>query len=67
MCSRYITTYNLVTKVPQKIRLCEGVLNQMPGTQSNIKSVKVIQTKAQYMTEKCQTVRHLDLPRQHIM
>ena len=64
---RYIYTSNLVRKVPQNIRLCEGVLNWFPGTQSRIESLKVIRAKPQYITEKFHTVRRLNRPRQHIM
>ena len=37
-----IHTSNLVRTIPQTIILCEGVLNQVLGTHSCIKSLKVI-------------------------
>ena len=37
---RYISTSILVRKIPQTIRLCEGVLNRVPGTQSRVNSLK---------------------------
>ena len=67
MRRRYIHTSNLMRKIPQTIRLWEGVLNRVPGTWSRIKSLKVIQEKPQYMTKKFHTVRRFNLPRQLIM
>ena len=56
----YIYTLNLVRTIPQTIILCEGVLNRVPGTQSCIESLKVIQEKPQSMTKKFHTVRQLN-------
>ena len=63
----YIHTSNLVRTIPQTIRLCEGVLNRVLGTQYRIDSLKVILSKLQSMTKKCHTVRRLKRPRQHII
>ena len=43
------------------------LLNRFPGTQSYIKSLKVIWAKPQSMTKKCRTVIQLNRPKQHIM
>ena len=67
MLPRYIHTLNLARTITQTIRVCEGVLNQVPDTQSHIKSLKVIQAEIQSMTMKFYTVRRLNHPRQHIM
>ena len=67
MCPRYMHTSKLVRTIPQTIRLCEGVLNRVPGTQSRIESMKVVWAKPQSMTNKFHTVRRLKLPRQLIM
>ena len=67
MRPRYIHTSNLVRTISQTIRLCEGVLNRVPCTQSRVDSLKAIRAEPQSMTEKCHTVRRLNRPRQHIM
>ena len=64
---RYIQTSNLVRKIPHTIILCEGVLNLVLGTPSRIESLNVIPAKPQSMTNKCNTVIHLNRPRQLIM
>ena len=56
---QYIHTSNLVRKLPQIIRLCKGVLNRVPGTQSRVNYLKEIREKPQSMTDKCRTVRRL--------
>ena len=63
----YIHTSNLVRTIPQTIRLCEGLLNQVPGNQSRVESPKVIQSKPQSITYKCHTFRRLNRSRQLIM
>ena len=45
MRPRYIHTSNLVRTVPQTIRLYEGVLNRVPGTQSHVKYLRSIRAK----------------------
>ena len=67
MFPRYIYTSNLVRTIPQTIGLCEGVLNRVPGTQTRIESLKMIQEKPQSMTKKYHTDRRLNLPRKPIM
>ena len=52
MRPRYIHTSNLVSTIPQTIRLCEDVLNQVPVTHSRIESLEVIQEKPQSVTKK---------------
>ena len=63
----YIYNSNLVRTIPQTIRLCEDVLNQVPGSQSRANFLKIIRSEPQYMTGKYHTFRQLKLPRQHIM
>ena len=67
MRPRYIHNSNLARTISQTIRLCEGVLNQVLGTQSCIESLKVIGAKPQFMTDKCHMVSWLNRPRLHIM
>ena len=67
MHPRQIRTLNLVREISHTIILCEGVLNRVPGTQSCIESLNMIQAKPQSMTKKCHTVRRLNRPRQLIM
>ena len=67
MRPQYIHTSILVRIIPQTIKLCGGVLNRVPGTQSCIESLKLIQAKPQSMTNKCHVVRQLNRPRQHTM
>ena len=57
----YIHTSNLVRKIPNTIRLLEGVLNRLLCTQSCIDSLKPIQAGPQYITNKCMKVRRLNL------
>ena len=63
----YIHTLYLLRTIPQTIRLCDGVLNQVPGTQSCIEYLKLIRERPQFRTDKCHTVRRLNCPRQIIM
>ena len=63
----YINTVNLAKTIYQTIILCEGVLNQVPGTQSHKEYLKMIRDKTQYNTDRCHTVRRLNRPRQLIM
>ena len=63
----YIHTSSLVRTITQTIRICEGMLNQLPGTQSRVNYLKTIRAEEQYMTEKFHTNRRLNFPRQHIM
>ena len=67
MRPRFIHTSNLAKKIPQTIKLCEGVLNRVPYTQSRIESLKATRSIPQSMTKKYHMVRRLNLPRQHIM
>ena len=64
---RYIYTSNLVRTISQTIRLCEGMLNRLPGTQSHFDYLKSIRAEPQYMTEKYHTARRLNRPQKHIM
>ena len=50
MRPRYIHTSNLVRKIPHTMKLYEGVLNRVPGTQYCIEYLKVVQSKPQSMT-----------------
>ena len=45
MHSQYIHTLNLVRAIPQTIRLCEGVLNWVPCTQSRVWYLKAVRAK----------------------
>ena len=67
MRPRCIYTLNLARKIPETIRLCQGVLNRVTGTQSRIEYLKVIRAKPSYITKKFHTVIRLNCPRQHIM
>ena len=67
MQPRYIHITNLVRTISRTIRLFEGVLNQLPCTQSCIDSLKSIQSKPQSMTNKFPTFRWLNRSRQYIM
>ena len=63
----YIHSSNLVSIIPQTIRLCKGVLNRFPFTKSCINSLKMIRSEPQSMTEECPTVRWLNRSKQYIM
>ena len=54
-------------KIPQTIRLHQGVLNRVMCTQFCINSLKPIQSEPQYITNKCPTIRGLNRSRQYIM
>ena len=45
MRPRYIHTSNLVRTITQTIRLCKGVLNQVPGNKSCVIYLKEIRAK----------------------
>ena len=67
MRPRCIHTSNLVRTISPTTRSCEGVLNQVPGTQYRVDYLSEIRAEPQSMIEKCHTFRRLNLPRQHMM
>ena len=64
---RYIHTSNLTRTIYHTIRLCEGVLNRLPGTQSHVNPLKAIRVEPKYINNKCHMVRRSNRPQQYIM